>query len=155
LTPRPVSVIPNGDSTYLLVSFAPAIADTESGIVVVGHLSPFFSSVFDSIRVSGVGSLPTTVAFFQSIPSHFSLAQNYPNPFNPSTTIQYDVPTSSHVLLEVYNLLGQAVATLVDEVKQPGRYAATWQCSNLPSGVYFYRMQAAEFVQTKKLILLR
>ena len=91
----------------------------------------------------------------EGLPREFALKQNYPNPFNPSTTIQYDVPTSSHVLLKVYNLLGQAVGTLVDEAKQPGRYAATWECRNLPTGVYFYRMQASEFVQTKKLILLR
>jgi hypothetical protein len=107
----------------------------------------------DPIRVDHPSGIETMKEL--SIPLNFSLSQNYPNPFNPSTTIQYDVPTSSHVLLKVYNLLGQTVTTLVDEVKQPGRYAATWECRNLPTGVYFYRMQAVEFVQTKKLILLR
>ncbi len=89
------------------------------------------------------------------IPKNFSLSQNYPNPFNPATSIQYMVSCISHVTLTVYNTLGQEVATLVNEEKPAGSYSVTFDASNLPSGVYFYRLQAGNFTETKKIILLR
>lgn len=89
------------------------------------------------------------------LPLSFSLRQNYPNPFNPSTVIQYQLPKAVAVSLKVYNILGQEVAKLVDEFQQPGDYKITWTPNNLASGVYFYRLQAGGFVETKKLVLLR
>jgi hypothetical protein len=85
----------------------------------------------------------------------FSLSQNYPNPFNPSTTINFSISKSGFVQLDVYNLLGQRVASLVNEEKQIGNYVIKYDASSLPSGVYFYRLQSGEFVVTKKFILLR
>ena len=73
------------------------------------------------------------------IPRTFEVSQNYPNPFNPSTTIRYQIPVAGRVTIKIFNLLGQDVATLIDEVKQPGAYTVTWNASNMPSGVYFYR----------------
>jgi hypothetical protein len=98
---------------------------------------------------------PTAVN--ESIPmrSGFILAENYPNPFNPSTSISYTIPKHSSVRLRVLNVLGQLVETLVDQDRQPGTYNVTFEASNLPSGVYFYRMQAGEFIQTKKMLLMR
>jgi hypothetical protein len=90
-----------------------------------------------------------------SIPCRFTLEQNFPNPFNPSTTIRFALPKSGHVELKVYNTLGQVVATLVNEEKVAGTYAAEWNVGSVASGVYYYRLQAGEFTQTKKLILLR
>jgi hypothetical protein len=89
------------------------------------------------------------------VPSSFSLAQNYPNPFNPSTTLQYTVSKSSHVVLEVFNVLGQTVARLVDDVQSPGTYKTTFNASRLSSGVYMYRLQAGDFVQTQKMVLMK
>lgn len=89
------------------------------------------------------------------IPQLFSLSQNYPNPFNPSTTISYQIASASKVSLKVYDLLGREIATLVDETKLAGNYTATFRAANLPSGVYFYRLQAGTFTQTKKLVLLK
>jgi hypothetical protein len=89
------------------------------------------------------------------LPTQFKLEQNYPNPFNPSTVIRFSVPSSKFVTLKVYNALGQEVATLVNEVKQPGRYEVTWDASGMASGVYLYRMQAGGYIDTKKLILLK
>jgi hypothetical protein len=89
------------------------------------------------------------------IPRDFALDQNYPNPFNPTTTIQFALPTESHVKLEVYNVLGERVASLVDETMQAGYYFERFNSTGISSGLYFYRVQAGDFVDTKKLLLLK
>jgi hypothetical protein len=88
-------------------------------------------------------------------PTQFSLQQNYPNPFNPETSISYKVQAASQVSLKVFDVLGREVATLVNEFQQPGLYVKTLRATSLPSGVYFYRLQAGSFTSTKKMILLR
>jgi hypothetical protein len=89
------------------------------------------------------------------LPQRFVLEQNYPNPFNPSTTIQYAFPRRSHVMLSVYNTLGQLVTTLVNSEEQSGYHEVKFDASNLASGVYFYRLQAGSFVKTMKCLLIR
>jgi hypothetical protein len=89
------------------------------------------------------------------VPESFELYQNYPNPFNPSTVISFRLPVSSRVTLKLHNVLGQEVATLVDELKQTGEYKVVWNAAGVPSGVYFYRLQAGSFIQTKKLLLVK
>jgi len=88
-------------------------------------------------------------------PKSYKLMQNYPNPFNPSTTIQYSIQKESFITLKVYDVLGKQIATLVSERKAAGNYSVDFNSSNLPSGVYFYRMQAGNFVSTKKFVLLK
>jgi len=88
-------------------------------------------------------------------PVTYSLDQNYPNPFNPSTKIKYSLPVSGCVSLKVYDILGKEVTMLVNEEKTIGTYELNWNPTNLPSGVYFYRLQAGSFVQTRKMILLK
>jgi len=90
-----------------------------------------------------------------TFPQSPELSQNYPNPFNPSTTIEFALPRSRFVSLKVFNILGGEVATLISGEHSPGRYKVEWNASNLASGLYFYRLQAGPFVETKKLILLR
>ncbi|HED07118.1 MAG TPA: T9SS type A sorting domain-containing protein [Ignavibacteria bacterium] len=90
-----------------------------------------------------------------NLPTNFALEQNYPNPFNPSTTIKYDLPKEGFVTLKVYDMLGREVATLVNKEQSAGRYIITFDASGLASGIYFYRISAGKFLQTKKLILLR
>ena len=85
----------------------------------------------------------------------FLLHQNYPNPFNPSTTIAFSLPTSEYVTLKVLDLLGQEVETLSEGRREAGEYKVNWNSGDLPSGVYFYRLQAGDFVKIKKLILLK
>lgn len=85
----------------------------------------------------------------------FRLHQNYPNPFNPSTYIRYDIPRESHVRLTVYNMLGQQVATLVDEEHTPGTYEKIFEASYLPTGLYMYRLQAGDFVKTRSFLFLK
>jgi hypothetical protein len=89
------------------------------------------------------------------IPKEFELVQNYPNPTNPSSTITFYLPEVSHVTLNVFNTLGQQVALLVDAQYQPGRYEVQFDGSNLTSGVYFYRIVAGEYTQTKKMVLIK
>jgi Secretion system C-terminal sorting domain len=88
-------------------------------------------------------------------PLTFNLEQNYPNPFNPSTKINYSVPEAGNVKLAVYNIVGEEVAVLVNGYTQAGSFDVTFNASNLPSGVYLYKLQSANSVQTKKMILLK
>jgi len=88
-------------------------------------------------------------------PLEFTLDQNYPNPFNPSTTINYSIPNSSFVQLIVYNSIGQEIATLVNELIEGGNHSVDFDASNLPSGIYLYKLQAGSFVETKKMILMK
>jgi len=90
-----------------------------------------------------------------SIPTEFTLSQNYPNPFNPSTTINYQIATKSNVQLFVFNMLGEKVATLVNELQQPGSYQIEWDARGLSSGIYFYQIKANDFVSVKKMILMK
>lgn len=99
--------------------------------------------------------LLTGVDVSSPIPSRISLMQNYPNPFNPSTTIEYALPNSGRVSLKIYDPLGQEVATLVNEEMNPGTHQVKWDAIGMPSGVYFYRLQAGDFVASKKLLLLK
>ncbi len=87
-------------------------------------------------------------------PKNFMLNQNYPNPFNPATTISFQIPKSSFGTLKVYDALGREVATLINEQKSPGTYSVNFNGSNLSSEMYLYRLQAGDFVETKKLTLL-
>ncbi|MDW8465776.1 MAG: T9SS type A sorting domain-containing protein [Chloroherpetonaceae bacterium] len=89
------------------------------------------------------------------LPQTFELSQNYPNPFNPATVISYQLPVASEVTLQVYDILGRAVATLVKAKQEAGRYQVQFNAGNLTSGLYFYRLQAGNFVQTRKMILMR
>ena len=111
--------------------------------------------------VSGSASYAKTTlgkgesSLLQAVPTTFELFQNHPNPFNPSTAIRYGLPQKSQVRLEVFHLLGQRVAVLVDGEKEAGYHAVTFENPDLASGLYIYRLSAVNFVQTKKLILLR
>jgi hypothetical protein len=88
-------------------------------------------------------------------PLTFDLAQNYPNPFNPSTSIKYSVPESGNIRLSVFNIVGEEVAVLVDGFSQAGSFEVTFDASNLSTGVYLYKLQSANSVQTKKMMLLK
>jgi len=96
---------------------------------------------------TGVGEETTPVAF--------EVSQNYPNPFNPSTSIKFSLPERTHVTLKVYNLLGKEIATLVNGDFSAGRHDVQWNASDVASGVYMYRIQAGNFVETRRLTLIK
>lgn len=88
-------------------------------------------------------------------PNEYSLLQNFPNPFNPSTIISFTVPERIMVVLKVYDVLGTEVAELINDIKSPGRYEVEFNSNGLPSGIYFYTVQAGKFIDSKKMILLK
>jgi hypothetical protein len=90
-----------------------------------------------------------------AVPEAYRLSQNYPNPFNPSTTIKFALPHAGPVTLRVYNVLGEEVVTLISGEHPAGTFEASWDASGLPSGVYFYRLTAGEYIQTKKMVLMK
>jgi len=93
--------------------------------------------------------------YFSEMPSEIELLQNYPNPFNPTTSIRYNLPVQTQVRIEVYNLMGQRIATLVNGVESAGFHTVNFDASALSSGLYIYRLQAGEFIQTRKMMLVK
>jgi hypothetical protein len=91
----------------------------------------------------------------KSDPLEFSLQQNYPNPFNPSTTIPFSIPSRSTVSLKVFDLAGKEVMTILTEELSAGSYSHQWSAGDLPSGIYFFRLQAGSLIDTRKLVLVR
>jgi hypothetical protein len=140
------------EATYAIVP--------DSGIVYYNSAAaawvPFGGFAYGyGMLLRSLGSRIVDAVEEKSIQPRVGLHQNYPNPFNPSTTISYEVQIRSTVTLKVYNLLGQEVATLVNEMQDSGFRSVVLNAKGLPSGVYFCRLQAGRFVETKKLILLR
>ena len=118
--------------------------------------------MFDPAGASDTASMVVSVAgpigieqTESSSPVKYSLSQNHPNPFNPVTTISYSLPRSGDVTLIIYNLLGEEIARLVDGFQQAGEHTTVWNASNVSSGIYFYRLRAGDFTQTKKMVLLK
>ncbi len=108
-------------------------------------------SIYDPTKVSLKKSLTETI----SLPTEYNLSQNYPNPFNPTTTIKFDIPKVTRVSLKIYNVLGQEVETLVNEIMEPGAYNFKWDAGHFASGMYIYRIEAGDFVQSKKMMLIK
>lgn len=128
--------------------YAVCFSDVFTGYVV-GDAGTIFSTT--------PGGIPVAIAEYRGTiaPQEFSLAQNYPNPFNGMTNLEFRVPNTGFVSLKVFDLLGREVSTLVNEECRPGVYRVAWDASRLPSGVYFCRLQAHDFLRTKKMILLK
>jgi hypothetical protein len=137
------------------------------------HISGSGLAEFHSIVIrQAEGALPGDVLYFDdgqydvvsdiddtnlltNTPEIYQLDQNYPNPFNPETTIRYHLPVQGKVKLVIYDILGKKVATLVDDELSAGEYRINWNAGHMPTGVYFYRLEAGEFVQTRKLLLIK
>jgi hypothetical protein len=131
--------IVDGDSVYLIHS-------------QFGSINPAFFDAWDYDLEKP--KVPTSV-IDGTQPLTYRLEQNYPNPFNPTTKIEYSIPTQAPVELKVYNLVGQEVATLVNEVQKAGAHYVKFNATNLASGMYFYRISAGDFSSVKKMVLVK
>jgi hypothetical protein len=119
-----------------------------AAIVVTGNCPDMVFVPVTLDIISGVGAE-------QQIPTEFSLSQNFPNPFNPSCVIRYGLPQSARVTLTLYNLLGQRVAVVDEGMREAGYHDVSVSAADLPSGIYFYRLQAGSFAETRKMVLLK
>ncbi|MCX6165876.1 MAG: T9SS type A sorting domain-containing protein [Ignavibacteriae bacterium] len=142
------------DTTYTVKS----VMDYNFGVIDV-TLNDFTVLVYNNLNVLlDSVRLHKSVGIKQissEVPSGYSLNQNYPNPFNPSTNIRYQILNSKFITLKIYDILGKEIVTLINEKQLPGVYEVKWDASNYPSGLYLYRLQAVDFTDTKKLILLK
>jgi hypothetical protein len=117
--------------------------------------SGIYSYRLKQVDYDGHSKLSKEVEVDVATPLTFSLNQNYPNPFNPATSISYSIAKSGLVKIAIYNTLGQQVKELVNEVKEAGSYNVSFNASSLTSGIYFYKIESAQFSQTKKMILMK
>jgi hypothetical protein len=141
--PLNISGINNGDSIY--VGFREWVTNniSDGGIVQLDLVQGVGSQVVSNGNISGL------------LPGQFSLSQNYPNPFNPSTTIYYSLPKSANVKLTVFDVLGNEVTTLVNENKLGGTHKIDFNAGNLASGIYFYKLIAGDYVEVRKMTLIK
>ena len=147
---------PSGD--YAFVTY---IGDYPSSIIDSSLF--YFSKEESGYASSGIDDWQTLKGWFEegflsleaALPTHYTLSQNYPNPFNAVTTIHYQLPAAGQVNLEVYNALGQKVATLVDSKQQAGYRSVIWDASKVSSGLYFYKLTAGDFTETRRMILVK
>ena len=152
---------PEGIETLIAENYQYRTA--QIGVEALSHWGRFFSGVggyaeFSNVTAEAIGG--TGVASFQPLAKTFQLEHNYPNPFNPSTTISYSIPEKSHVSLNIYNVLGQHVVTLVDKELVAGEYSVVWNAEDkngqkLVSGLYIFQIQAGDFTKSHKMLLVR
>jgi hypothetical protein len=113
---------------------------------------------YENLLLTASIAVPTAVneaAIRTNVPQQYGLAQNYPNPFNPSTTIKFQMPSKGFVKLKIYDMIGREIATLVDGFQEAGTHDVKFDASNLPSGIYFYRITTGTYGATKKLVLIK
>ncbi len=134
---------------------AGAIGSGEVAVVSIpGHYEVVTALAADR-QLQSIEAVITTSSRRGVVPDRFALGQNYPNPFNPTTEIEFSLPTAGQAKLVIYNIVGQVVTTLVDEMLAAGSHSATWDASNTASGVYFYRLTAGNEAESRKMMLLK
>lgn len=147
----PVNMLP-GDTQVIVT--AQIIARGSSNLNSITLLKQY-CAIASEFYNSCYNTLPIGIINHSALVKEFHLYQNYPNPFNPTTQIKFDLPKDEFVTIKVYNVLGKEVAMLLNEKKVQGSYNISFDGSSLPSGVYFYRLQAGDFTETKKMVLIK
>jgi len=153
LSTGPFVMMPGDTQTVVIAEIAGGAVTGISyldAITFVKYYSEIAQNFYDAVFPP-----PVSVSEGRVLPLRFELKQNFPNPFNPSTKIKYSIPQVSNVVIKVFDILGNEIETLVNEEKQTGTYEVTWYVGNLPSGIYFYRLQAGNYVETKKMVLMK
>ncbi len=153
------SVVSDESQHYSITGLAPGAYnltvqrlgyETETRQIILGAVNQDTVNFYlDTLNVIGIVNINTNV------PDNFSLGQNYPNPFNPQTKIRFAIKSASFTDLKIYDILGRELKTLVNENLKPGEYEVSFNAANLPSGVYFYRLEADGFIETKKMVLIK
>lgn len=143
------------NGTGELNDYANSVCVDNSGYVYVTGFSAGVGTGFDFATIKYTQTPSSMEENPENIPAVFKLYENYPNPFNPSTVISYQLPIGGNVMLKVFDVLGNEIATLVDEYKSAGKYEDEWNAVEFPSGVYFYQLKAGGLIQTKKMILIK
>ena len=150
-----ITTVPGGSTQEVSIDFDPTFLRPDEYRVNLN----IHSDVLDTTYVLPVVLLVTSSDVPESgeteLPQTYALYQNYPNPFNPSTTIRYDLKADGRTRLAVYNLMGQEIAVLVDQMQNAGSHQLTFDASALPSGMYFYRLQSGDFVHSAKMVLMK
>jgi cyclophilin family peptidyl-prolyl cis-trans isomerase len=163
-----LDITPGDDNSTIVASFDADLTGLEGGSAVVfasGFLDPSMNQNGEPFGIFAALSDGTVVGFStvtsneannnNIVPVEYGLQQNYPNPFNPSTNIQFSIPEQQLVQLKVYNVIGQEVATLVNDVMNQGNYSVAFNADNFSSGVYFYKLETGKFSEVKKMILAK
>jgi hypothetical protein len=154
----------DGGGIFLSTDDGTSWTAVNSGLLpntTINALAVSGTNLFAGTSYKGVWSRPlsdmiTSVKRLSTdLPTNFSLSQNYPNPFNPVTRISFNLPTRSFVLLKIFDVIGREVASIVSEELPAGTYSRQWNAAKMSSGIYFYRLQAGSFTQTKRLVLLK
>lgn len=143
-----------GDTVEASVHFIPDQTDPGTGYVQIQIGTTRNPDLRTTINLTA-STEPTAVNDEKNILDNFRLLQNYPNPFNPETVISYEIPQRSEVNIKVYNLMGQEVANLVNEVKDSGTHSVNFNAGKLSSGIYFYKITAGKFSAVKKMMLIK
>ena len=140
----------SGSSTYANIYLWNTLANYNPAKIYIPmwQYNTRHNGVYGDVTLTGVNKNKT-------VPDKYSLFQNYPNPFNPTTTIKYEIPKSANVSLKVFDILGREVVTLLNEYLSAGTYEAIWNANEYTSGVYFYKLQANNYSETKKLLLIK
>ncbi|MDP2364940.1 MAG: T9SS type A sorting domain-containing protein, partial [Ignavibacteria bacterium] len=144
-------------------TMAPGDSQEVAVALIAGQGSDNLQSVTEVIEKAKVvqyfyknyDAYSTSETYNAPVPEYYRLSQNYPNPFNPSTKIDYDLPVDGLVTLEVFNIVGERVSVLVNELQTKGMHSTTFNASSLPSGIYFYSLSSLNYFKTKKMILIK
>jgi len=154
------ATVPPGNTHNVVVDFAPANTGDKSDTLRIFSDDPDEGTLDVPLMGVGIDTISNISDFESKIPRRFELKQNYPNPFNPTTKITYTLPKASLVRLTIYNMLGQEVRSLVNISQAAGSYAVQWNGRHnsgamVPSGIYLYKIEAGEFTQSRKMVLLK
>jgi len=127
----------------------------EDSAVDIDPLNPGFEGMLGAGRINAAACFYTDIGGEAAKPAMLVLLQNHPNPFNAATTISYDLPKPSTVTLDIHDILGRNVETLINQYQPAGYHQVIWKADDFSSGVYFYKLQAGDYIETKKMVLLK
>ena len=148
-------VFHSSDNCEHLISINSGLTNTKVHSLTINASYYLLAGSFGGGVFRSVQPITSVIKISSDIPMSFSLEQNYPNPFNANTIIPFSLPYSSHTNLKVYNMLGKEVSTLIEKNLSAGNHQIEWNASGIATGVYFYRLHAGTFIQTKKLVVIK